>query len=164
MMTKKSLTDQIAEFVVENQDSSYRLAYGYVKNVEDALDIVQESIFKAISAMDSLKNPRYIKTWFYRIIVNTSLDFMRKNKKVVLTDGESRSSLDAGTVDNDNDLDLQQALAELPDHYRVIVVLRYFEDLKIQEIAGILNENLSTVKTHLYKALEMLRIQMNDLN
>ena len=58
----------------------YRLAYSYVKNADDALDILQESIYKAISSIESLKDSSYIKTWFYKIIVNTSLDFLEKER------------------------------------------------------------------------------------
>lgn len=159
-MGRSSLEKHIADYVVTHKESHYRLAYSYVKNVEDALDIVQESIYKAISSMDSLKSPSYIKTWFYRIIVNTSLDFLRKQKKTVPVDEETLSGYDLGRVDEYTDIDLQRALEELPFNHRSIIVLRYFEDLKLEEIAEILNENVNTVKTRLYKSLEKLRIKM----
>jgi len=57
---------------------------------------------------------------------------------------------------------LQRALDNLPEKYRTIVVLRYFEDLKIDEIAEILNENVNTVKTRLYKSLEILRVKLSE--
>lgn len=70
--------------------------------------------------------------------------------------------LDPGTVDDYENFDLQIALDTLPERYRIVVTLRYFEDLKIEEIAEILNENTNTIKTRLYKSLQMLRIEMND--
>ncbi len=161
-MNKGSLEEQIADYIVANQDNHYRLAYSYVKNVDDALDIVQDSIYKAISAKDSLKDSSYLKTWFYRILINSALDFLRKHKKIVVIDEETMSGLDSGTIDKYQNLDLQRALDELPDYYRSIIVLRYFEDLKIKEVAEILDVNINTVKTHLYKALKTLRIQMQD--
>ncbi|ETJ29097.1 RNA polymerase sigma factor SigV, partial [human gut metagenome] len=57
---------------------------------------------------------------------------------------------------------LQKALDNLPSNYRTIIILRYFEDLKIDEIAEILNENINTIKSRLYKSLKILRIKMND--
>lgn len=161
-MHKSCLKEQIAEYVIKYKEKHYRLAYSYVKNVDDALDIVQESICKAISSMDSLKNPEYIKTWFYRILVNTSLDFLRRKGKVDIVEEEILISLDTGAVDEYENFDLQRALNNLPDNFRTLIILRYFEDLKIEEIAEILDENTNTVKTRLYKSLEMLRIKMNN--
>ncbi|SMB85862.1 RNA polymerase, sigma subunit, SigV [Desulfonispora thiosulfatigenes DSM 11270] len=163
-MVKKDLKQDIADHVVTYKESHYRLAYSYVKNVEDALDIVQESIYKAFSASGSLQEPGYIKTWFYRIIVNTSLDFLRKKKKIVILDNEILTNLDLGEADNYEDFDLKVALDSLAEPYRTIIILRYFEDLKIEEIAEVLDENVNTIKTRLYKGLEKLRIKMNDDN
>lgn len=161
-MSRNSLKEQIADYVIKNKEKHYRLAYSYVKNADDALDVVQESIYKAISTMETLKTPDYIKTWFYRILVNTSIDLLRKRKKFIAVDDESLSGLDSSTVDNYEDIDLQKALEDLPVQYRSVVVLRFFEDLKIEEIAVILDENVNTVKTRLYKSLDMLRIKMDD--
>lgn len=156
------MEEQIVEHVLKNKEKYYRLSYSYVKNTDDALDIVQESVYKAISSANSLKNPDYLKIWLYRIVVNTSIDFIRKNKKITVMDEESLFVFDKGKNDKYEDIDLKLALSELPAKYKTIVILRYFEDLKIEEIAEILNENINTVKTRLYKALEILRISMND--
>ena len=161
-MGEVSLTKQITDYVIENKERHYRLAFSYVKNADDALEVVQESIYKAISTMDSIKTPEYLKTWFYRIIINTSIDLLRKRKKVVVMDDETLSHYDLSTVDHYEDIDLQIALESLPIQYRSVVVLRFFEDLKIEEIAVILNENVNTVKTRLYRSLKMLRVQMDD--
>lgn len=150
------------EYITSHKESHYRLAYSYVKNVEDALDVVQESIYKAISTLSTLKNPEYLKTWFYKILVNTSLDLLRKRKKLVVMDEEALSGLDSEVFDRYEEIDLQNALDRLPVSYRSVVVLRFFEDLKIEDIAAVLDENVNTVKTRLYKALKMLRIEMDD--
>ncbi len=161
-MSESNLENKISDYVIRYKENIYRLAFSYVKNADDALDIVQESIYKAISSKDSLKNPNYIKTWFYKIVVNTSLDLIKKKKKLVVVGEEVLLSYDLGTIDNYENIDLQRALDSLPDNYRSVIVLRYFEDLKIEEIAEILDENINTVKTHLYKSLEKLRIKMDD--
>lgn len=161
-MGEANLENKIVDYVIRNKENIYRLAFSYVRNADDALDIVQESICKAISSKNSLKNPHYIKTWFYRIVVNTSLDLLWKQKKLIVVDEEDLSGYDIGANDNHQNIDLRKALESLPDNYRSIVVLRFFEDLKIEEIAEVLNTNVNTVKTRLYKALEKLRIKMND--
>jgi RNA polymerase sigma-70 factor (ECF subfamily) len=161
-MGEVSLAEQIADYVIKNKERHYRLAFSYVKNDDDALEVIQESIYKAISTMDTLKTPDCLKTWYFRIIVNTAIDLLRKRKKVVVVDDETLFSYDLSKVDYYKDIDLQKALENLPINYRSIVVLRFFEDFKIEEIAVILNENVNTIKTRLYKSLKMLRIQMND--
>jgi len=162
-MAKTNMEKQLSDHVIANKDSYYRLAYSYVKNVDDALDVVQESIYKALAAIASLKEPSYIKTWFYKIVVNTSLDFLRKQKNLIIVEEEALCCLDSGEIDNYQDLDLQAALETLPDSCRSIIILRYFEDLKLEEIAEILNENISTIKTRLYSALKKLRIKVEEV-
>lgn len=159
-----SITKEIiADYVIKEKEKHYRLAYSYVRNVDNALDIVQESIYKAFSSIDSLKEPQFIKTWFYRIIVNTSLDFLRKRKRLVIVDDFAANGMDTGEVDNYQNFDLREAIENLPEKYRSIIILRYFEDLKITEISQILDRNVNTVKTQLYRALEILRIDLQDL-
>lgn len=161
-MTGSMFTQQVTDHVMQYKENYYRLAFSYVRNSQDALDIVQEAVYKAITSKTGLKSPEYIRTWFYRIVVNTALDFLRKHKRVIAVDDAKLSEFEGGNADKYSDIDLQQALENLPDQYRTIIILRYFEDLKLQEIAEVLDENVNTVKTHLYKALKLLRIRMDD--
>lgn len=75
-MRKNKSEDNIITFIIENKENFYRLAFSFVKNTEDALDIVQESIEKAILKRETLRDDQSIKSWFYKIVVNTSLDFL----------------------------------------------------------------------------------------
>ncbi|PGL70652.1 RNA polymerase sigma factor [Bacillus sp. AFS055030] len=160
MKGKANLEKELVDLIINNKDDFYRLAYSYVKNSEDAVDILQDSIHKAISSKDKLKNEQSLKSWFYRIVVNTSLDFLRKQKKVTVMDEETIELYSSGQDDNYTDIDLERSLESLPTKYRAVIVLRYFEDLKIEEVAEILQESPNTIKTRLYKALEILRIKM----
>lgn len=160
-MKRKDIEKQFEDYIIEHKEAIYRLAYSYVKNPDDALDMVQKSIYKGFLSLDSLKNPKAIKTWFYRIVVNTSLDFIRKSKREIIVDEEYLINNASANSDNYSDIDLTRALDKLPDNYRTIVILRYFEDLKLSEIAQILDININTIKTRLYKGLELLRIKMD---
>lgn len=161
-MIKRNKEKLLTRCITDNKENIYRLAYSYVKNKEDALDIVQESIYKALTSMDVLKDPEAVKSWLFRIVVNTSLDFLRKHKRVQVIDDEDLEFYSAGVEDVYPDMDLERTLEELPLKYRSVIVLRYFEDMKIEEVAEILNENVNTVKTRLYQALKMLRVTMQD--
>ncbi|MDH6671393.1 RNA polymerase sigma-70 factor (ECF subfamily) [Paenibacillus sp. LBL] len=158
----RKLEKLLIQCITENQDSAYRLAYSYVRNKEDALDIVQDAIHKAFLSIEKLKQTGSLKSWFFRIIVTTSLDLIRKQKKVRVMDDENLEFVLPSSHDHYPNLDLAQSLEELPDKYRVVIILRYFEDMKIEEIAEVLHENVSTVKTRLYQGLQKLRVNLSE--
>lgn len=147
---------KLVEYIKANQNTFYRLAYSYVKHQDTALDIVQESIYKALTSVSSLKNPEYIKTWLYRIIVNTSISYIRKNKRIIVTD-EVPEVIQDEDVHFADKLNLYAALDRLDGKHKTVIVLRYFEDLKIEEIAKITECNVNTVKTRLYAGIRKLK-------
>ncbi|TQR21543.1 RNA polymerase sigma factor [Psychrobacillus vulpis] len=161
-MTKKEKYQLVENYIIENQNTLYRLAYSYVKNKENALDIVQESIFKALKSIDQLNEIGYLKTWLYRIVINTSLDFIKKHGRMQAMDDDVLHSFMPEQRDVEKNYDLYEAIDHLKEPYKTIIVLRYFEDLKIDEIAEIQNENTNTIKTRLYAALRKLRIKMEE--
>ncbi len=146
----------IEQYILENNDKLYRIAYGYVKQADDAMDIVQDAIFKMLTKSNTLKNKESIKTWAYRIVVNTALDFLRKHKKVIPMDINDLPEQEA--VDFYQDMDLQKAIDALPFKQKTIIMLRFYEDLDLQEIASITGDNLNTIKSRLYNALDKLKI------
>ena len=152
-------TKILNEYITQNIDSAYRFAFTYVKNREDAEDVVSESMIKAMKYIGSLKNPQNIKAWFYKIISNTALNFMKKRNRTVSIDD---STLIPAANDDYSEINLESILNCLEQKYREIVVLRFLEDMKIGEIAQILEINEITVKTRLYKALKVLRAEMED--
>lgn len=149
----------LEHYILDNKNNFYKIAYSYTRNSEDALDVIQESIYKALKTITTLNEPEYIRTWFYRILVHTAIDMLRKNKKYVLGEELEQISSDSHWDTYEN-LDLKNALDSLASDQRIVVILRYFEDLKIQEIAYILNENLNTIKSRLYKALKNLKLEI----
>jgi len=159
-MKKNERFKFVESHILANKEAYYRTAYSYVKNKEDALDIVHDSIYKALKSVDTLQNKEYIKTWFYRILVNTAIDFLRKNKKLTVMEDEILEVHAEAVEDHYTDLDLEKALDLLPPPYKTIIILKYFEDLKLTDIATILDENLSTIKTRLYSGLKKLRVEM----
>lgn len=162
VMTKTDKLKLLENFITENREAHYRLAYSYVKNKENALDIVQDSILKALKSIDRLEEIIYLKTWFYRIIVNTSIDFIRKHQRVTVMDDDVLSVHLPQLEDEMTDMDLQDAIDQLPPKYKTLIILRFFEDLKIDEIAAITDQNINTVKTRLYSALKKLRIEVGE--
>ncbi len=83
-MRRKDLEAAVHDRLVKNYDKYYRLAYSYVHNEVDALDIVQEGAYQAIFKSDSLKKEEYADTWIYRIMINEALQFLRKRKTEIV--------------------------------------------------------------------------------
>ena len=139
-----------------NYDTYYRLAYSYMKSEQDALDVVQESAYKAIRDCGQVKEQRYIGTWLYRIVVNTALDALRRRGREVALEEWQENSWQPSYAG----LELWEILDRLDEKERTVVVLRYFHDLKLEDIAGILGENVNTVKARLYRTLKKMRMEL----
>lgn len=161
-MKKKDVHALFVSCMTDYKGDFYRLAFSYVKNQEDALDIVQESIKKGLISIDAIKDPHSIKSWFYKIVVRTAIDFLRKQKRWTLVDDQTIDLFNQGKEDAYKDLDLHNALDDLPLQYKTVIILRFFEDLKLEEIAEIVDENINTVKTRLYRGLKLLRITISQ--
>lgn len=157
-MRAEALQKKVEETILDSYEAMYRLAYTYVRNEEDALDIVQESAYKAIKHSASVKQEIYIKTWLWRIVMNTALDFIRKNQKEIAVE----DFYEDGKEDSYQDFDTIEALEILDEKEKAVVVLRFFEDQKLSEIARILNENTNTVKTILYRSLKKLKLKLTE--
>ncbi|MCI8539354.1 MAG: sigma-70 family RNA polymerase sigma factor [Oscillospiraceae bacterium] len=157
MYARQERWELVADYAVSGQDYFYRLAYGQVRDREAALDIVQEAIAKALDKAHTLREPNYLKTWFYRILINECMDYFRRNRNVIPLE-ESLDLRAEGGIDPGDRVDLYDALAKLEERERLVVQLRFFEDMKLEEISRVTDTNLNTVKTRLYGALRKLRV------
>ena len=147
----------VHECLVEHYEKYYRIAYSYTFQEQDAMDIVQEGAYRAILKSESLKNPEYVDTWICRIMMNEAVRFLEKYRGRTVALEEVPET---GTKDRTEDLDLKAALGKLNDEEREIVVLKYFEEEKLQTIAHVMDLKVSTVKSRLYRAVEKLKKYM----
>lgn len=147
----------VHECLVKNYEKYYRMAYSYVFCEQDAMDIVQEGAYRAILKSDLLKQPEYVDTWICKIVINEALRFLKKNK---LASVDMESLPEQGKEDEVEDIDLQRALDKLDEQERAIVVLRYFEEEKLENIGKTMNLNVNTVKSRLYRAMDKLKKYM----
>lgn len=148
----------LVDYIKNNQEKLYRVAFSYSKNEEEALDIVQEAITKALKNIGKLKEEKYVKTWFYRILINESLQYIKRNKKLITCElKEIESKLEWNDNITVEGIDIYQKIQSLNEKLQTVIILRFFEDMKIEEIAKVTNTNVNTVKSRLYKALEELK-------
>lgn len=148
----------INELLLKNYDKYYRIAFGYVHNETDALDIVQETAYKAIFYSEKLRKAEYADTWICRILINEAMEFFRKNSR----DYVDLENADTGKEEQYADIDLAKAIDRLSPDEKKIVVLRYFEDMSLNQVAEVAGENLNTIKSRLYRALNKLKITLGD--
>lgn len=139
-------------------DRLYKEAYLRCKHEEDAKEVVQETIYKVYKNIKDLKEPKYFKTWVSKILINVCNDYLRKNGMIDLEHDENDY---VKKVHNDDEveikIDLYNAMDELEDKYKDVIILRYIEDLKVEEISKILERPANTIKTHIRKAIKEMK-------
>ena len=157
---KKSSMDkkQFAKRLQNQKAKYYRIAYSYVKNEHDALDIIGEATYKGLKDLHTLQKPEYFDTWMTRIVINTAIDYMRKNARIVCYEDKIMDVMivTESELAIEDSMDLFDALDVLSERERAGVVLRYFEEYSFTKIAEILQEPEPTVKSRIYRALEKM--------
>lgn len=157
--------EKLEEYILSSRDKHYRIAYSYVKNKEDALDIIQDSIYKALSYDGEIK-PEYIETWFCKVVINTAKDYLKKSKKLVnmeaykLNEEIEKQSMtnNENSFEKEGSYEIHSALEKLSSREREIINLRYFESMELKEVSEITEQNINTVKSTLYRALKKLQV------
>ena len=155
----------LIEYIKENQDKLYKIAYTYTKNKDLSLDIVQEAVTKALENIHKLKQEEFVTTWFYRILINEALQSVKRNKKHIeyeLIDNEAYYHGDEENIVEN--IDIYNKIEKLNNKLKTVIILRFFENLKIEEIAVITKTNTNTVKSRLYKGLNEIKKEYERSN
>lgn len=143
------------------------IAFAYMRNEEDALEAIQETVCRVWAKRRTLREANYFTTWTIRILIRVCMDERKKRKR------EQKRSMDAGRMqrtleanDEDEDaaarLDMAAQVQALPANYRMVVVLKYYRDMTITEIAELLVKPDGTIRTWLNKGLKLLRSDMTQ--
>lgn len=144
------------ELIQYYKEYLYRTAMLSVKNQEIALDIVSECILSGFRSIHSLKNPDYFKTWITRVLRNTIADYYRREHYSESMD-EMQIAVDESIVSSEEKLDLYQAIDLLSEKYKTVIILKYFDELKISEIAYVMDIPEGSVKAYLNRARAELK-------
>ena len=143
-MKYPDISKAVEQEILASYDKLYRLAFSYVKNEQDAMDVKNAS---------QIKEKKYIKTWLWRIVINTAVDATRRQSRFVSDDQVQEE----GQEDRYEDTDIMAALDTLEEKERKVIMLKVFEEWTIREIADCLHQNPNTVKSMLYRGLKKLR-------
>ncbi|WP_235473594.1 sigma-70 family RNA polymerase sigma factor [Lysinibacillus macroides] len=149
------------QLIEQEQHKLYRMAYVYVQNENDAIEVFQQTIIRAYEGLPQLKEPRYFATWLTRIMINCCKTYMAKKNTIQLVEPQSLADLNSTSPTYiEEELDLWQALCQLEDKYKTVLLLRFYQDYSVKDIAVILQCPEGTVKTHIRRGLQALRQQL----
>lgn len=157
---KKGEDEAFEQLIGSVRQKLYRTAYTYVRNEQDALDVYQETIYIAYISLKTLKKPESFSSWITKILVFKAIDFIRKESRHFSTDDEEMFAELIAPESSDfilHSIDLSEAFKFLEPTVKTIILLRYYHDLSIKEIATIMKYPEGTVKSHLNRAKKKLR-------
>ncbi|USB33118.1 sigma-70 family RNA polymerase sigma factor [Paenibacillus sp. YPG26] len=141
------------ELIRQLENSLHYMAKSIVGKDEDVADALQETILKAYKSIHTLREPKFFKTWIFRILINECHTLLAGRSRTVVYAEVPVSSSPSAEYDN---VDLREAVDRLDEQQRIVVILHYFEDLPTRQVAGILNISESAVKMRLSRARETL--------
>ena len=157
----------------------YSLCFNYVQNPHDALDLVQEIYIKVFKNIDKFDTDMPFHPWIRKISVNTCLNFTRTIKNNVISmntsisDSDDEITLEDTFLSKEDVLEdvinsetkniIKRYLNEMQEEYRMVIILRYYEELSYNEIAEIIGKPLGTIKTEIYVQKQFLRRNLKKL-
>lgn len=143
------------------QNSMYTLAIGILKNEDDAQDVIQDTILKAYSNLDSLRNRNKFKQWVMQILANTAYELLRKRKPTSDIDEQWDLQEPEKGIDISTKLTLRETVDSLPVLYRTVIILFYYENMSVKEIAVVTNTQPVTVRQQLLRARKLLKERLS---
>ena len=147
--------DAFLELMDVNSLAMYKVAKGILGNDDDVADAVQNTILTCFEKLNTLKKPRYFKTWMIRILINECYSLLRRQKKYVSM--ETTEIPERKQPEKTDYSELYQAVSELKDELKLPVILYYAEDFSIREIAEILEITEGAVQKRLARARGKLK-------
>ena len=167
--------DALTPLMERHQRRLYRVSLAYVRNPDDALDVVQETFVRAFQYAARWDGSAEVGRWLTRIAVNQAIDRYRRDKRHRATyepldegDHDDRAADGAPSPERtmagaETLTRITAALAGLPEKQRSIFVLRHYQEMSLEEIAETLGLRLGTVKSGLHRAIQGLRRRLAEL-
>lgn len=160
----------IEQFIRQYQQGVFRLAVSILRDEQDANDAAQDVFIAALRAIERYKDYSTIKAWLYSITLNACRSRLRKRKTIEnlnqamlnLSQLEKQHTPEDSVIKSQKDRALWNALEKLGEKHRLPVLLYYYHDLPISEIAEILGTNEGTIHSRLFTARARLRTEMEE--
>ena len=177
MLALKGDQQAFAEIVELYKDKIYYLGYRMLNNRHEAEDVVQETFLRVFKSLDRYDPDQKFSTWIYRIATNLSIDRLRKRKPTYSLDADmnDQEGLDGYSMLPSDDRTpesefmisetkqtVYDAIESLPAKYKSVMVLRYLQEMSLQEISDVLDMPVTTIKTRVHRGREFLRKKLES--
>lgn len=154
------MRQSVQELFEAYQSSLYAVAFNVCKNAEDAEDVVQDTFIQYYSLKKEFESEQHIRAWLIRVAINKAKNrnrtFWRRNKMSL------EDYMETLTFETSESEDLFETVMHLPDKYRIVIHLFYYEDYTVREIAEILKLSESNVKVRLSRGRALLREKLQE--
>lgn len=159
--------DALIALLREIETHVYRTAFYILNHEQDAMDAAQEALIRIYTKIDSYEEKAQFKTWVQRIVTNICIDKFRRAKPTVSIDEHDMvfptdNNVEEEVLASYAAKDIREAIHQLPEHHRTVVVLRYLQDFSYTEIADSLGLPLNTVKSYLFRARRQLQSLLSE--
>jgi len=159
------------------QSKVFSTAFRYTHDNEEARDLTQEIFIKLYNNLQGYKSKASFSTWLYRIAVNRCIDWARKKKiqtvsaiydssdeeidiYEIIEDGDGGP--EEALIKQENDIYIRKVIEDLPEIYKTVIILYYFEDFSPQEISDIMDIPKRTIETRLYRGKSLLKLKLEE--
>lgn len=149
------MNNTIEGLMKEYQTNLFVTAFNICKNAEDAKDVVQDTFIAYMTSNQKFNDEGHIRAWLFRVAINKAKDFNKsfwKRNRMPLED-----YMETLPFETKEDSSLFEAVLNLPEKYRVVIHLFYYEDMSIKEISGVMRISESNVKVRLSRGRKLLR-------
>ena len=159
----RNVQEELIKIIRHEQARLFRLANSYVHDEHQALDIVQITVEKAFRKLKQIKEPKYLKIWLIRILINTAIDMQRKNQQTKEYTTEVKKDLVTPiSVSLEQQIALAEELKQLSEMEQQVIKLHIFEELSLDETANIIGKPTSTIKSLYYRSLKKLEKKLGE--
>jgi len=174
----KGKTELFSVLIDRYQSKVFSTVYHYTHDQEETRDLTQEIFIKVYNSLQSYKNKASFSTWLYRIAVNRCIDWTRKKKLQTVsaiydsseeeidiydTIADSGGGPEEELIKQENKVYIRKVVEELPEIYKTVIILYYFEDFSPQEISDITGIPKRTIETRLYRGKNLLKLRLDEL-
>lgn len=154
------MRQSLHELAAMYQDNLFAAAFNICQNAQDAEDVIQDTFIQYHTTKKEFENEQHIRAWLIRVAINKAKNvtrtFWRRNKVSI------EDYMETLTFETPESADLFETVMQLPEKYRIVIHLYYYEDYAVSEIADILKLSASNVKTRLSRGRAMLRKELEE--
>lgn len=155
-LAMKGDPDSFGQLMILLKDQAFRISYCYLHNEHDSMDAVCNAMEKAFKKINQLREPKYFKTWFLKIVINESNQLLRQKNRIVEISVNETLNL-TNELKSDKIEELEEILNEVEPSERSMIYMKYYLGYSLDEISNVTDLPLSTVKTKIYRNLKRLR-------